>query len=147
MEAREIAKVLKLTAQLMELHDENSFKVKSISNAAFKLDKTAINIKGLSLTELEKIDGIGKGLAQKIHEIQNTGQLQELNSMMEKTPHGVIEMLNVKGIGPKKVALLWKELGLESVGELLYACIENRLVELKGFGRKTQDQIKQFLEF
>jgi len=59
----------------------------------------------------------------------------------------VIDMMDVKGIGPKKVALLWNELGIESIGELLYACNENRLVTLKGFGEKTQASVKKGIEF
>jgi DNA polymerase (family 10) len=147
MTTEEIAKALKLTAQLMELHEENPFKIKSIANAAYKLDKTDIDLQGKSLAELEAIEGIGKGIAAKINELQTTGSLKELNAMLEKTPVGVIGMLGIKGIGPKKVGQLWRELEIESVGELLYACNENRLVTLKGFGEKTQEAVKKQIEF
>lgn len=147
MDTYEIAKLLKLTSQLMELHGENPFKVKSLANAAFKLDKTGINLKGLSEEELFAIDGVGKGIAHKIIELQKTGELKELNDLLKKTPPGVIEMMSIKGIGPKKVAQLWKELEIESVGELLYACHENRLLDLKGFGTKTQELVKKAIEF
>lgn len=147
MSTEEIARALKLTAQLMELHEENPFKIKSIANAAYKLDKTDIDLMGKSLPELEQIEGIGKGIAAKINELLTSGQLKELAQMMEKTPLGVIEMLGIKGIGPKKVGQLWRELEIESVGELLYACNENRLVTLKGFGAKTQEQVKKQIEF
>jgi DNA polymerase (family 10) len=147
MTTEEIANQLKLTAQLMELHDQNPFKIKSIANAAFKLNKTDIVTEGLSLEQLEKIEGIGKGIAAKINELQTTGNLKELKEMLEITPVGVIEMLHIKGIGAKKVNSLWHELHIESVGELLYACNENRLVTLKGFGTKTQEQIKQQIKF
>lgn len=147
MTTEEIAHTLKRTAQLMELHDENPFKIKSIANAAFKLGKSDIDLKGKSLQELEKIEGIGKGIATKIVEMQNSGSLQELDELEEKTPAGVIDMLDIKGIGPKKVGQLWRELEIESVGELLYACNENRLITLKGFGAKTQEQVKKQIEF
>jgi DNA polymerase (family X) len=147
MTTEEIADALKLTAQLMELHEENPFKVKSIANAAFKLDKTDIELEGKSLKELEEIEGIGKSIAGKIHELQTTQSLKELSAMLEKTPLGVIEMLRIKGIGPKKVGQLWRELEIESTGELLYACTENRLVTLKGFGAKTQEAVKKQIEF
>ncbi|HLC83638.1 MAG TPA: PHP domain-containing protein, partial [Bacteroidia bacterium] len=147
MTTEEIAHALKLTAQLMELHEENPFKIKSIANAAYKLDKTDINLQGKSLEELEKIEGIGKGIAAKINELQSTGNLKELTEMVTKTPLGVIDMLRIKGIGPKKVGQLWRELEIESVGELLYACNENRLVTLKGFGLKTQAAVKTQIEF
>ena len=80
-------------------------------------------------------------------EFHTTGTSKELNDLIHQTPKGVIEMLGIKGLGPKKVRQLWKELELESVTELLYACNENRLVELKGFGEKTQNSIIQNIEF
>ncbi len=147
MLTEEIADALKLTAQLMELHEVNPFKIKSIANAAYKLDKTVIDLSGKSLQELEQIEGVGKSIAAKIFELQTTGDLKELAQMVKKTPVGVIEMLKIKGIGPKKVGQLWRELEIESIGELLYACNENRLITLKGFGTKTQEQVKKQIEF
>jgi DNA polymerase (family 10) len=147
MTTEEIAHALKLTAQLMELHNENPFKIKSIANGAYKLDKTDITLEGKSLTELEQIEGIGKGIAAKINELLVTGDLKELTDMVKKTPVGVIDMLGIKGIGPKKVGQLWRDLEIESIGELLYACNENRLITLKGFGAKTQAEVKKQIEF
>ena len=103
MNARDVARALKRTSQLMELHEENPFKIKSIANAAFKLDKTDIEVEGKSAKELEQIDGIGKSIAAKIVELQTTNTLKEWESMLEKTPKGVIDMLDIKGIGTKKI--------------------------------------------
>ncbi len=147
MNASDIADILELTAKLMELHEGNPFKIKAVSAAAFKLSKTRLDLTGKNLSEFEDIEGIGKGIAAKIVEILENGTTQELEELKSQTPDGVIEMMNVKGIGPKKVRQLWKELGIESIGELLYACNENRLIDLKGFGQKTQDSIKQHIEF
>jgi len=147
MTTEEIAHALKLTAQLMELHGENPFKIKSIANAAYKLDKTDIDLQRKSLSELEQVEGIGKGIAAKINELLITGNLTELSELFLATPLGVIEMLKIKGIGPKKVGQLWRELEIEGVGELLYACNENRLLALKGFGAKTQEQVRKQIEF
>ena len=147
MTTEEIGQALKLTAQLMELHNENPFKIKSIANAAYRLNKTDIILEGKSLQELELMEGIGKGIAAKINELQTTQNLKELSQMLEKTPVGVIDMMRVKGIGPKKVGQLWRELEIESIGELLYACNENRLIVLKGFGAKTQAEVKKQIEF
>ncbi len=147
MQTEAIADAIKLTAQLLEVHGENPFKIKSLSNAAYRLDKTDIDLAGKSLAELEAIDGIGKSIAAKIFELQQTGTTKELRALLEKTPAGVIQMLGIKGVGPKKVAQLWRELGVESPGELHYACCENRLVELKGFGAKTQESVKKAIEF
>jgi DNA polymerase (family 10) len=147
MTNKEISRALKLTAALGELHDENPFKLKSLTNAAFQIDRSDVVLEGKSLEELLQIPGIGKGIALKILELEQTGSTEELTHYVSITPHGIIELLNVKGIGPKKVAQLWRELEIETAGELLYACNENRLVELKGFGAKTQASILQALEY
>ena len=102
---------------------------------------------GKPLEELILIPGIGKSIALQIIELIETGSTEDLRNYAAVTPAGVIEMLGVKGIGPKKVATIWRELGIESPGELLYACYENRLVDLKGFGTKTQETIRTALEY
>lgn len=144
---KEIVKSLKLLGQLMELHEENSFKVKSINNAAFKLGKYAEPLAEKSVEELASIEGVGKSVAGKILEYISNGRIEELESLKEITPEGVIEMLSIKGLGPKKINIIWKDLEIESIGELYYACIENRLIEAKGFGLKTQEEIKKLIEF
>ena len=131
----------------MELHGENSFKLKSYQSAAFRIDKMTEPLAGKSVEELAATDGIGQSLSKKIYQLTTNGTFPELEVLYQKTPSGVLEMMEIKGIGPKKVSLLWKELGLESIGELLYACNENRLLALKGFGAKTQEQIIKSIEF
>jgi len=147
MENKPIARKLRLLSQLMELHDINPFKVKSIANAAFKVDKLPFTVAGKSFEELEKIDGIGKSLAAKIVELLNTGTMVEMEELLAATPPGVVEMMAIKGIGAKKVSVIWHEMGIETVGELYYACNENRLIEAKGFGLKTQEEIRKAIEF
>ena len=147
MENKPIARTLRLLSQLMELHDENPFKVKSLANAAFKVDKLPYHIAGKSLAEMEKIDGIGKSTATKIVELLETGSITDLTDLLAATPDGIVEMLGIKGIGPKKIGIIWHELGIETVGELYYACNENRLIEAKGFGLKTQEDIVKVIEF
>jgi len=147
MENKPIARTLRFLSQLMELHDVNPFKIKSIANAAFKVDKLPYPIAGKSLAELEKIDGIGKSLAAKIAELLETGTIAEMQDLLAETPEGVVEMMGIKGIGPKKVAIIWRDLGIENTGELFYACNENRLIEAKGFGLKTQEDIRKAIEF
>lgn len=147
MENKAIARKLRLLSQLMELHDGNPFKVKSMANAAFKIDKLPYPIGEKTEAELEKIEGIGKSTAAKVAELLTTGSITEMNELLEKTPEGVVEMMRLKGIGPKKVAVIWKDLGIENLGELYYACNENRLVEAKGFGLKTQEEIRRAIEF
>jgi DNA polymerase (family X) len=147
MTNKEISKALKLTAALAELHGENDFKIKSLTNASFQIDRFGDSLEGKTLEQLQKIPGIGKSTAEKILEFIETGSTEELQSYIQNTPAGVVGLLKVKGLGPKKVLTLWHEMGIESPGELLYACNENRLVTGKGFGAKSQESIRQALEF
>jgi len=147
MENKPISRTLRLLSQLMELHDVNPFKIKSIANAAFKVDKLPYPAASKSFEELEKIDGIGKSIAAKIIELRDTGTMVELQELLAATPEGVVDIMGIKGIGAKKVAIIWHELGIENTGELYYACNENRLIEAKGFGLKTQEEIRKAIEF
>jgi DNA polymerase (family 10) len=147
MENKTISRKLRLLSQLMELNDGNSFKIKSVANAGLKIDKLPYPVAGKSFAELEKIEGVGKSLAGKINELLETGTMAELDELLALTPAGVVEMMGIKGIGPKKVSVIWHELGIETTGELYYACNENRLIEAKGFGLKTQDDIRKAIEF
>lgn len=147
MENKDISRALKLLSQLMELHQENPFKIKSIANASFKVDKLPFKLKDKTPQELETIDGIGKSTAAKITELLQTETLKELEDIISQTPIGVVEMLSIKGLGPKKIEIIWNVLGIENIGELYYACNENRLIEAKGFGLKTQEEIKKAIEF
>ena len=147
MENKIIARKLRLHAQLMELHNENPFKIRTIANAAIKVDKLPVRIADHTQEEIEKIDGLGKSTAAKIMELLQKGSFSDLDNMLQNTPEGIVEMLGIKGIGPKKIGIIWKDLQIEHIGELYYACNENRLVEAKGFGIKTQEEIKKIIEF
>jgi DNA polymerase (family 10) len=147
MENKQIARTLRLLSQLMELHNENPFKIKSVANAAFKIDKLPFALVSKPTAEFDKIDGVGKSIAAKVIELLETGSIVELETLLSQTPAGIVEMLTIKGIGPKKIGVIWNDLNIESVGELYYACNENRLIEAKGFGLKTQEEIKKVLEF
>ncbi|WP_316783395.1 helix-hairpin-helix domain-containing protein [Pedobacter frigiditerrae] len=147
MENKPISRTLRLLSQLMELHEVNPFKIKSVANAAFKIDKLPFAIASKPLSDIEKIDGIGKSIASKVIELLETGTIKELEEILLQTPPGIVEMLGIKGIGPKKISVIWHDLQIENVGELYYACNENRLIEAKGFGLKTQEEIKKVIEF
>lgn len=147
MDNKVIAKLFKLGSQLMELHNENPFRAKAMASASFKIDKLPFSAATATVEDLSAQQGIGKGTAEKIQEIIQTGSFAELDQLIANTPPGLLDMLQIKGLGPKKILIIWKELGIESVGELYYACNENRLVEAKGFGLKTQEDIKKNIEF
>ncbi|MFZ1799993.1 MAG: PHP domain-containing protein [Chitinophagaceae bacterium] len=143
----EIANNFSLLAKLMEIHGENSFKIKSYSNAAFVIEKLPVELSMLPEEKIFSINGIGDAIGKKIIRQIETGSLQLLEEYLAKTPAGILEMLRIKGIGPKKIATIWKDLEIENIGELLYACNENRLLLFKGFGAKTQQNIKAAIEF
>lgn len=131
----------------MELHDENSFKIRGYQNAVFNLDKSDVDLTALSLKELEQLDGVGKGIAATIFEIATKGISEAMEQYLESTPEGIVELLDIKGIGPKKIKVLWKELGIESGHELKEAANSGLVAKLKGFGEKTQQTIIEALEF
>ena len=143
----QIADHFSILAKLMDLHGEDSFKAKSYSSAAFSIEKLPAEITTMSEGELFSMKGIGKSTGSKILELLNTGKLQALEDIIAATPPGILDIMQIKGLGPKKVAVIWRELGIESVGELEYACNENRLVTLKGFGAKTQESILQSIAY
>jgi len=144
---KEIANSFSLLAQLMELHGEEDFKIRSYSNAYRILRNEERPLATMTLIELKGIKGVGDAIGNKILEVQKNGKMRLLDEYLEKTPNGIVALLNLKGLGAKKIWNLWKDLEIESPGELLYACHENRLVALKGFGEKTQQNLKEQLEY
>ena len=142
-----IADQFSLLAKLMDIHGENSFKAKAYSSAAFTIDKLPQQLSEIPVEKFSSIKGIGDSAAKKIHEIFERGEIIALTDLISKTPEGIMQMLGIKGIGPKKITVIWKEMGIESIGELLYACNENRLTLYKGFGEKTQKSIQESIEY
>src|SRR5215217_5048520 len=144
----EIVEILELTAKLMELHGADPFKIKGYSIAAFYLDKYKEGeLQHMTEQELTKLQGIGKSTAGKIVQIAKTGTFPELEELLSNTPLGVMEMFNIKGIGPKKIALLWRELGIDNLHELELACLNGAVSKLKGFGNSIQQKILDSLAF
>ncbi len=139
---KSLAKAMKLTAALLELHNENPFKIKSYSNAYSLIKKWPIEFQTLLPEEIESIKGIGKGLRDNILSFLASNTFDELKDLLIRTPEGVVELLSIPGLGAKKVGTIWREMGIENPGSLLYACNENRLVEYKGFGAKTQNTLR-----
>jgi DNA polymerase (family 10) len=142
-----IADQFSMLSKLLEIHGENSFKTKSYSITAFNIEKLPMQLTEIEPEKIFTIKGIGESTGKKIIEIINKGSLKALEDLALKTPPGILEMLSIKGLGPKKIAIIWKEMEIESPGELLYACNENRLSRFKGFGQKTQESIKSAIEF
>ena len=147
MTNRQIANSFRMLGDLLELHDENPFKVRSYRTAYQNIRGLARPLSTMSTEERGAIPGIGKAIGAKIEELITTGTMQVLEDVKQKTPLGIQDILSIKGLGPKKIKALWHGLEIDSAGELLYACQENRLVKLKGFGAKSQAAIESKVSY
>ncbi|WP_026956604.1 DNA polymerase/3'-5' exonuclease PolX [Algoriphagus vanfongensis] len=147
MDHKTILKKLKLCIQLMELHDENSFKIRSYQSALNSLERGEDNLMDLSDSDLSKINGVGKSIQEAIISLKETDTFPLLDDLLSRTPEGILEVLQIKGLGPKKVKTLWQEVGITSTHELMEACQSGKVAKIKGFGEKTQESIIANLEF
>ena len=147
MTNKEIAQTFQLLSNLMELHDGDPFRIKSYQFVYQTIRNLDVALVDLPQSEIAKIKGIGKSIAIQLIELLSTGSLTSLNNLLEITPPGILKLLKIKGFGPKKIKQLWTELGTETPGELLYAIQENRLLALKGFGQKSQDELQKQILF
>lgn len=144
----DVARLFEELADLLELDGANSFRVRAYRNAARTIEGLSADIAAIverEPAELQQLDGIGKDLADKIVVIVRTSQLPQLEELKAKIPAGVVQMLRIPGLGPKKVAALFKELGLETLDALKQAAEAGRIAELKGFGKKTEQSILEGL--
>lgn len=147
MTNRALARTFNMLGKVMELHGENPFKIRSYTSAYNTIRRHPDELMSLQREELLEIKGIGKNIADKIEELRDTGSMATLQRYLDKTPPGIVELLSIKGLGAKKILTVWQDLKIESAGELLYACEENRLVDLKGFGEKTQANLRAQLVY
>jgi DNA polymerase (family 10) len=147
LDHKTILKQLKLSIQLMELYEENPFKIRSYQGALNSLERGDQDLTELSDKALAEIPGVGKSIVEAIQSIKSTGSFPTLNDLIDKTPAGILEILQIKGLGPKKVKTLWDELGITSTHELMEACQSGKVAQIKGFGEKTQESIMQNLIF
>jgi DNA polymerase (family 10) len=131
----------------MELHEENPFKIRGYQGALNSFDRGDQDLMSISDEDLGKIPGVGKSVLEAIQELKSSDSFPLLDQLIEKTPAGILEILQIKGLGPKKVKTLWEELGITSTHELMEACQSGKVAKIKGFGEKTQDTIIQNLEF
>lgn len=147
MENKEIAQIIHITSQLLELHDANSFKINAYKNASFRIERTDVALKDLQKAQIQKIQGIGPSIAANIWDLITTGKFEDLEQLLLKTPRGVLEMLKIRGVGPKKIKVIWHLLQIKDMEQLLNACNENRLISVDGFGKKIQENIKKEIEY
>ncbi len=144
----EIVEILELTTKLLELHDADTFKIRTYSSAAFNLSRlNDQELATLSTAALTQLPGVGKSMAAKIQEIVQTGRLSELEQLIAQTPVGVLDMFKIKGIGAKKIGTIWRQLGIDTIAGLQEACETGQIAKLKGFGEGTQQKILASMAF
>jgi DNA polymerase (family 10) len=148
MDKTEIAAILDEIGTLLELQGENSFRCNAYHNGARALQQLECDLGELIAdNKLTEIAGIGTTLRDKIIILFQTGELPFYDDLRKKTPAGLIQMLRLPGIGPKKVKALYEQLGLETLEKLKAACDAGEVAALKGFGAKTQQKILEGLAF
>lgn len=144
---RELVQILEDIALFLELKNENVFKIRAYQVAAHTLQQLDGELAELqSSGQLESVKGIGKTMALHIREFVSTGSVPYYQELKAEVAPVLLDLIKIPGLGPKKARLLYESLAIHSVGELEYACRENRLVSLPGFGIKTQDKILQGIE-
>jgi DNA polymerase (family 10) len=142
-----IGAILQEIALLLELKSENPFKIKAYANAARSIETLEEDLKSIiQAGRLKEIKGIGETIEKQITELVNTGRSPFHEELKGSIPSGLLEMLKIPGLGPKKVRTLFDTLDIKTIGELEYACLENRLITLQGFGQKTQEKILQGIQ-
>lgn len=148
MDKHSVAKILNEIGLLLELKGENPFKSRAYYNGARTIENLEEDLELLVKEDrLKEVKGIGLALNEKISELVLTGKLEYYDELKASVPEGLMDMLRIPGLGPKKLKVLYEKLNITSVAELEYACKENRLIELKGFGVKSQDNILKGIEY
>ena len=149
MTNRDIAAAFDEVADLLEFQSANPFRVRAYRNAARKIGDYPQSLEQLVKIsqDLTEIEGIGKDLAEKIAELVKTRKLSMLEELRDAVPPGVMALLRIPGLGPKKAATLHKELKINSLDMLRAACQADQVSGLKGFGAKTQEKILAGIDF
>ncbi|MBM7582164.1 DNA polymerase (family 10) [Caldicoprobacter guelmensis] len=148
MDKKTVADILNEIGLLLELKGENPFKSRAYYNAARIIEVLDEDLEAMVKEgRLKDVKGIGEALEKKITELVTTGKLKYYEELKQSVPLGLVEMLKIPGLGPKKIKTLYDKLGITTIGELEYACIENRLLSLPGFGEKTQKKVLEGIQF
>lgn len=141
---KDVVRLLETIAIYMELKGENPFKISAFRKAAAALEADDRSI--AEFDDFTSLQGVGKGTASVIEEYIQTEQSKVLKELQEEVPKGLILLLQIQGLGGKKIAKLHKELGIEHVEDLKQACLEEKVRDLAGFGKKTEEKILAAIE-
>ncbi|MFQ5731801.1 MAG: PHP domain-containing protein, partial [Planctomycetaceae bacterium] len=140
----DVARIFDQLADLLEIQGANPFRIRAYRNASRTIESLAESVADIAADEnraLHDLPGIGKDLGGKIVTIVETGKLPQLEELKEQVPEGVVQMLRLPGLGPKKVGVLFAELGIQNLNQLKEAAENGTIAALKGFGRKTEQTI------
>ena len=142
MDKKDIVEVLERIGTMMEIKGENPFKVRAYFSGARTLQTMEEDL-GTVIEEerLGDVPGIGKALTEKIETLFATGELKFYDDLIASVPSGLLDLLEVPGLGGKKIKALHEQLEIDSIESLTEACNEGKVAELKGFGEKTQEKI------
>lgn len=147
MQKKPVSDILENIAMLLEIKGENPFKSRAYYNAAKALSGITNLEELVKEKRLREIKGIGEALSQKIEEYSKTGTMAYYEELTQVVPESLLELMQIPNLGPKKIKVLYDELEITNIGELEYACKENRLIHLTGFGEKTQEKVLKGIEF
>ena len=142
MDKKDIVEVLERIGTMMEIKGENPFKVRAYFSGARTLQTMEDDL-GTVIEEERLVDvpGIGKALTEKIETLFATGKLEFYDNLLASVPPGLLDLLDIPGLGGKKIKVLHEQLNVDSIESLTEACNEGKVAELKGFGEKTQEKI------
>ena len=147
MDKEQVAEILAEIGTLLELKGENPFKTRAYVNAARTIESLSEPLsKIVAENRLGEIKGVGEALTKKITELVTTGKLKYYDELKASIPPGLIEMLEIPGLGPKKIQALNQKLAVDSVEKLEAACQAGKVAKLDGFGEKTQSNLLEGIE-
>jgi DNA polymerase (family 10) len=148
MDKDQVAAILEEIGTLLELQGENRFRSQAYHNAARAVQQLEENLDALvQAGRLKDVHGIGETLQQKISVLVTTGQLPFYDELRARTPPGLLQLLRLPGMGPKKVKALYEELGIDDVDKLKAACESGQVAALRGFGERTQQKLLEGIDF
>ncbi len=148
MDQNQVAAILSEIGTLLELQGENAFRCNAYHNAARAIQQLDVPLADLvAADKLRTIPGIGETLRDKITTLVTTGSLKFYDDLRAKTPPGLLQILRIPALGPKKVKSLHDQLGIDTIEKLKAACAAGQVAELKGFGAKTQQKILEGIDF
>ena len=149
MENGQISAQITKLADLLEFQGANSFKIRAYRRGARVIKDSTESFSTMAQSDpsvLLEIDGIGKGVAEKITQLIQEGEISEINEILETVPATVLDILRIPGLGPKKAAALYQELGIQTLEQLQAACEAGEVQKLKGFAAKTEQSILEGME-